>query len=138
MPGSGGEYGHRGRSELGNLGAGHTFLGEWVGDVGGPALYETLTSRDGLHVVVGHRKHHQTAVLDLLHLQRIKSATVVSQNHRVEGFTRVEQLQMHAQRTTRLTVGLKGTHRGKKKTKKNIYPPIYTPLPTLDGSTTRL
>ena len=32
------------------MGAGHTFLGEWVGDVGGPALNETLTSRDGLHV----------------------------------------------------------------------------------------
>ena len=58
----------RGRSELGNMGAGHTFLGEWVGDVGGPALYETLYSRDGLHVVVGHREHHQTSVLDLLHL----------------------------------------------------------------------
>ena len=100
------------------MGAGHTFLGEWVGDVGGPALNETLTSRDGLHVVVGHREHYQTAVLDLSHLQLIKSVRVVSQNQWAEGFTRVEQLQMHAQRTTLHTVGLKGTHQGNKKRKR--------------------
>ena len=115
IPGSSGEHGHRGRSELGNMGAWHTFLGEWVGDVGGPARNETLTSRDGLHVVVGHREHNQTAVLDLLHLQLTKSVTVVSQNQRVQGFTRVEQLQMHAQRTTLQRQASKAPIRAKKK-----------------------
>ena len=114
IPSSGGEYGHRGRSEPGgNMGAGHIFLGEQVGDVEGPALNGTLISRDGLHVVAEHREHSQTAVLDLPHLQLSERVTVMSQNQRVEGFSRVDQIQIHAQRTTFHTVGLKGTHKDK-------------------------
>ena len=68
----------QGRSELGNLGAGHTFVGEWAENVGGLALNEILTSRDGLHVVVADREHNKTAVLDLLHFQLIESVGDVS------------------------------------------------------------
>ena len=113
IPGSGGVHGHRGRSEHGNVGASHTFHGEWVGDVGGPTLNGTLTSRDGLHVVAEHREYSQTAVLDLLQLQLSESVRVVRQNQRVEGFTRVEEIHINAQRTTLHTVGLKGTHQDK-------------------------
>ena len=51
IPRSGCEHGHRGRSVLGSVGAGHTFLGEWVGDVRGPALYGTLSR--GVHRSIG-------------------------------------------------------------------------------------
>ena len=78
IAGSGGEHGHRRRSKLGNIGGGHTCLGEWVGNVGDPALNRTLTSRDGLRVVAEHGEHSQTVVLDLLHLQLSDSVRVVS------------------------------------------------------------
>ena len=85
-------HGHRGRSELGTMGACHTFRGEWVGDVGASVLSRTLFSRDGLHVVAEHREHRQAAALDLLHLQLTENVGVVSQNQRVEGCTTVEQI----------------------------------------------
>ena len=104
--GSGAKRCHRERSEQGNIGAGHTFHGEWVGDVGGPALNRTFSIRDGPHVVVEGKEHSQTAVLDLLHLQLSESVRVVSQNHRFEGLTRVEQMQILVQRTILHTIGL--------------------------------
>ena len=60
--------------------------------MGGPALNRTLSCRDGLHVVAEHREYDQAAVLDLLHLQLSESVRIVSQNQRVEGFTRVEEI----------------------------------------------
>ena len=105
-PGSGGERCHRERSEQGNIGAGHTFHGKWVGDVGGPAVNSTFSSRDGLQVVAECKEHSQTADLDLLQFQLNESVRVVSQNQRVEGFTRVEQMQILVHRTTLHTKGL--------------------------------
>ena len=72
---------------------------------GGPRSQQDLL-QSRWHVVAECKEHSQTAGLDLLHLQLSESVRVVSQNQRVEGLTRVEQMQIPVQLTTLHTIGL--------------------------------
>ncbi|KAL4563705.1 hypothetical protein LXL04_027750 [Taraxacum kok-saghyz] len=73
-------------------------------------LQRSFSCDNGLNKEPKHRKHGESSILDLLHLQLSKSLWIISKTQRVEATTRVKRVNNLTQRSTGNSVTLNRAH----------------------------